>query len=332
MRRSPTAPAPHLRSTCGRPRPAPFVTAKCHPVQSRRMRAAPLVLVTLLLAGCFAGDDAQPEGRATPPGPPEPIGPPLRFAGVVLEAVTRAPLANATARLDLAQSLPCGRQGVGWTSWEMDVSDGRFGPLEVPRPRSDDVAFFLHVGAEGHSENATFIGPAQARGDIGNMTVLLHPDASVVGRAPPGTLVALDAPPFPRMEVADANGTFAFPHARAVDAALVAAVDVPVRTVVRAPAEVVVEASGMRGWVLEGSVKDEAGAPVAAELVAWNGSGMWSVARSSAAGAFSMPLAPEPVALRIEARTADGRLGGVLVLELAGPPALRETILVRPRC
>ena len=287
--------------------------------------------MVLLLAGCLgSGEDASPVDTTL--SPPTPSGPPLRFGGFVVDAVTGEPVAGASLRLDLAQVRPCGQQGIGWTSWELDASEGRFGPLEVPRPRSDDVAFFLHAEGPGYSVNKTFIGPAQARGGTGNLTVALHPDVGVVGRAPPGTLVALDGPPFPRVTVADEAGDFAFPHARAVDAALVAAVDVPLRAIVRPPAELLVEASDERGWVIEGVVKDEEGAPVAADVVAWNGSALWSVARSSSSGSFSMPLAPEHAALRIEARTGDQRLGGVLVLEIQGPPALRETIVARALC
>src|SRR5581483_12517296 len=56
--------------------------------------------------------------------------------------------------------------------------------------------------------NVTFIGPAEARGDLGNLTVVLHPSAAVEGTAPPGTVVALDAPGHPQLAAADANGTF----------------------------------------------------------------------------------------------------------------------------
>lgn len=297
------------------------------------MRLAALVLVAVTLTGCLrdAGDDG---GQMSSPTPtePAPVGPPLRFGGRLVDAATGALLENATVRVDLAQTLPCMRQGVGWRSWDVVVANGTFGPLEVPRPRSDDVAFFLHAYAEGYSENATFIGPAQARGDLGNLTVRLHPDASVSGRAPPGTLLALDAAPFPRVAVADANGTWAFPHARAADAWLVAAVDAPLRALVRAPAELDVAPAEARGWTLEGVVKSPAGAPLAADVVAWNGTQLWSVARASDAGAFAMPLPPEPASLRVEARTADGRYGGVLALDIKGPPALRETVLTRELC
>ncbi|HVM45739.1 MAG TPA: hypothetical protein VM582_07360 [Candidatus Thermoplasmatota archaeon] len=295
------------------------------------MKLAPLV-VALLLAGCAAPqDEGSPASRATPGAPPA-IGPPLRFAGEVVDARTGEAIPTATVRIDLSQALPCGRQGVGWTSWNATNESGRFGPLEVPRPRSDDVAFFLHARAPGYSPNATFIGPTQARGDLGNLTVVLHPEASVVGTAPPGTLVALDAPTFPRVVAAAADGTFAFPQARVAPALLVAGTDVPYRALVRPPAQVDVPRVEARGWVLEGSVKGPTGAPLAADVIAWNGSDIVGVARSGASGAFSLPLAPEPAALRIEARTSDNHYGGVLLLDVNGPPALRETILAKALC
>lgn len=296
-------------------------------------RAVFLLAVALVLSGCtrFPGED---QVGPTRDGiePPPPIGPPLRFGGVVRDALTGAPIPSAHVRVDLAQALPCGRQGIGWSSWEPPIDNGTWGPLEVPRPRSDDVAFFVHAYAEGYAENATFIGPTQARGEIGNLSVVMHPDAAVEGRAPPGTVVALDAPPFPRVTVAGEDGAFSFPRARAVDAAIVAATDVPYRTMTRAPAAVDVPPARARGWVLEGTVKGPTGAPLAASLVAWNGSQLWSAARASDTGAFAMPLPPEPVALRIEARTEDDHYGGVLALDVKGPPALRETVVARALC
>lgn len=248
------------------------------------------------------------------------------------DAATNQTIRDASVRIDLSQALPCGRQGVGWSSWEPEHAEGRFGPLEIARPRSDDVAFFLHARATGYAPNATFIGPQQARGDLGNLTVLLHPNATLEGNAPPGTLVALDAPTFPRVTVAAANGTFAFPGARVVPTKLVAGTDVPYEAVVTPPARVDVPAIEARGWTLEGSVKQSSGAPVAADIVAWNGSALVGVARAGPSGSFALPLKPEPQTLRIEGRTGDNALGGVLTLELKGPPALRETILVKPLC
>ncbi|HUR68556.1 MAG TPA: hypothetical protein VM370_04860 [Candidatus Thermoplasmatota archaeon] len=299
------------------------------------MRWAALLGLVLFASGCtlLPRDDGS-GGLGLPdptPQSPAPVGPPLVFGGAVLDARDGAPL-NATVRVDLAQVQPCGRQSVGWSSWEAAAPEGRWGPIEVPRPRSDDVAFFVHASAAGYAENATFIGPTQARGDIGNMTVLLHPEADISGTAPPGTIVALDAPTFPRVTVANASGAFRFPHARSAPAVLVAATDVPYRQLAAAPADVSVPASSARGWLLEGSVKGATGAPLAADVVAWNGTVLVSAARASEAGAFALPLAPEPISLRLEARTADGRFGGVRSVELAGPPALRETMLATALC
>ena len=300
-------------------------------MRARALLTLLVLLVLLVLPGCVR--DEIPEGPSStpPPGTPEPAAPPLRFGGRVVDVLTREVPANVTVRIDLAQELPCGRPGIGWASWEAPVENGTWGPVEVPRPRSDEVAFFLRASAPGYTTNDTMIGPAQARGDIGNLTLQLHPDAAIQGRAPPGTLLALDAPPFPRVVVADANGSYAFPRARVVEAAFVAAVDTPFRARVAAPAEVDVAAAG-RGWTLEGSVRGPTGAPLAADIVAWNGAELWSVARSSETGAFTMPLAPEPAELRLHARTSDGRFGGVLRLEVNGPPALRETLPTQPLC
>lgn len=298
------------------------------------MRLLAAILVASLLAGCvlFPSDDP-PSPDDLPPGvTPDPASPPLRFGGIVRDTRGNETLPEASVRLDLAQALPCGRQGVGWSSWDLPVTNGSFGPFTVARPRSNDVAFFVHATAPGYAENTTFIGPTQARGDLGNLSIRLHPDARVEGTAPAGTILALDAPVFPRVTIADASGTFRFEHARANDALLVAATDVPFRTFVRAPATVTVPAVEARGWTLEGIVKGPTGAPVAADVVAWNGTQMVSVGRSAAGGAFVLPLPPEPVGLRIEARTADNALGGTLQIEVAGPPALRETILVKALC
>ena len=251
---------------------------------------------------------------------------------MVKDAATNETIRDATVRVDLSQAIPCGRQGIGWSSWEPPQGNGTFGPLEVARPRSDDVAFFLHARAPGYSANVTFIGPEQARRDLGNLTILLHPNATIDGSAPSGTLVAIDGPVFPRVTVASENGSFAFPGARAATVKLVAATDVPYEELVRAPANVTVPAVEARGWRLEGSVKGPSGAPIAADVVAWNGTELVSVARSGASGAFALPLAPEPQTLRIEARTSDNHYGGSLNLDVRGPPALRETVLVKPLC
>lgn len=301
-------------------------------VRLRGLRASAVIVGLVMISGCAtpAGEDGIL--RPGTPSAPTPIGPALVFGGVVRDALTNETIRDATVRIDLAQALPCGRQGIGWTSWEPPHDNGSFGPLEVPRPRSDDVAFFLHAKAPGYSANATFIGPAQARGDLRNLTVILHPNATLEGTAPPGTLLALDAPIFPRVAVAGADGSFSFPNARVVAAKLVAGTDVPYETLVTPPARVDVPDVEARGWTLEGSVKGPTGAPIAADIVAWNGSALASVARTSASGAFALPLAPEPQTLRIEARTSDNQYGGVLQIEIKGPPALRETLLVKPLC
>ena len=290
------------------------------------------VVLAILLAGCTTPDGDEPIFRPGTPTAPSPIGPALVFGGIVRDAATNEPIPDAFVRVDLSQALPCGRQGIGWSSWEPPHEGGAFGPLEVPRPRSDDVAFFVHARADGYSPNATFIGPAQARGDLGNLTLLLHPNASVEGTAPPGTLLALDAPTFPRLALASADGRFEFPNARVVPAQLVAATDTPFITVATAPATIEVPRIEARGWTLEGSVKGPSGAPLAADIVAWNGTKLVGVARAGASGAFALPLAPEPASVRIEARTSDNQFGGVLTLDVNGPPALRETILAKALC
>lgn len=301
-----------------------------------RERAAAALGVFLLFAGCLglggSEDDPGVRDRSGPSGPPPSIGPPLVFGGTLLDAATGEPLANATVRIDLAQVQPCARQGLGWASWDLPYENGRFGPVEVPRPRSDEVAFFVHATAPGYSDNATMIGAAEAAGDIRNLTLVMHEDHAVAGRAPPGTLLALDAPRFPRLAMADANGTFRFERARVVDATLVADTAVPFRVAVAAPADVNVSATGDDGWRVEGTVKGPTGAPLAADIVAYANGSLVSVARSGENGAFSMPLAAEPAKVNIMARTSDGRLGGALVLDLAGPPALRQTILAKALC
>lgn len=297
------------------------------------MRATLTALLAALVAsGCLFTEDPPEQAPATPPTAPTREWPPLVFGGTVVDAITGAP-AVARVQLSLAQTLPCGRPGIVWSQWHIPQdANGTYGPYEVPRPRSDDVAFFLDVRGEGYGDNVTFIGPAQARAGIGNMTVVLHPRASIEGSAPPGTLVALGHPGFPRIAVANETGRFAFADARAFPSPLVAAVDVPVRADVAAPAELDVEAAPERGWRLEGSVKGPTGAGIAADVVAYAEGALWSVARSSDTGAFAMPLPREPVDLRLEARTPDGRLGGAKALEVNGPPALRESILMRALC
>jgi hypothetical protein len=90
--------------------------------------------------------------------------------------------------------------------------------------------------------------------------------------------------------------------------------------------------SSARGWLLEGTLKGPTGAPLAADVAAWNGTQLVSVARAGDNGIFALPLAPRPIALRIEAHTGDNHFGGALTLEIHGPPALRETLLMYALC
>lgn len=299
------------------------------------MRRFVLLLLVPALAGCAWGGDEPPGATTTPGTPTTPTRdwPPLVFGGTVVHAVTGEPILGAQVRLDLAQARPCGQQGVTWTGWSIPVAeDGRWGPYEVPRPKSDDVAFFLHASAEGYGRNDTFVGPQQARAGIDNISLVLHPLAAVEGLAPPGTVLALAAPGFPRVLAVNASGRFAFEEARVVPASFVAALDVPARVEVTAPATLNLSATSERGWVLEGVVKGPSGAGLAADVVAWNGTRLWSAARSGETGFFALPLPPEPVTLRVEARTADDHYGASKRVEVAGPPALRETLLARARC
>lgn len=301
------------------------------------MRAAPLLLAALL-TGCLGlGGDEEPWYPTARPTPASPVPlEPLFFGGVVVDALTGAPVQTATIRLDLSYTRPCRNQGLGWTSWEIRPdADGAWGPLEIPRPRSDEVAFFLHVLAPGYTENATFIGAAEARGDIRNITVVLHPEASVSGWASPGTIVALDDPGFPRFAAANESGAWRFDGARVVPASLVIAeLDAPLLAFVTAPAQDVGahNATRARGWVLEGVLRNANGAPLPGDVAAWNGTRLWSAGRAGDNGVFVLPLQPEPVALRIEARTAGNTHAAVKILDVDGPPALREALVARPLC
>lgn len=302
------------------------------------MRRLLALLLVAPLAGCAMPwvDDDVPGGGVPPTSTtvtPVPAGPPLTFGGVVTDARTGAPVAGAEVRLDLAQVRPCRQEGIVWTSWD-DVTreDGRFGPLTVPRPRSDDVAFFLHVFAEGHSDDVTYFGAVEARRDIGNLSLAVHELANVTGTAAPGTLVALEWPGFPRVTVASADGAWRFENAQVTPAQLVAATDPPHRASVTAPATIDLPAGNASGWRLEGVVRRESGAPSAADLVAWNGTALVGVARAAENGVFVLQLPGEPLGLRIEARTEDGRFAGTRALDVAGPPAARETVLLRAAC
>lgn len=280
--------------------------------------------------------DETPTGPTALPGgttPPVPAGPPLAFGGLVLDARSGEPVAGADVRLDLGQVRPCRREGIVWNQWEaITRDDGRFGPLMVPRPRSDDVAFFLHVGSARHSPESLFVGPAEASGDLGNLTFALHETATVSGLAPPGTVLAMEAPAFPRLTAADAEGRWSFDKARATPTQLVAGTDPPSLATVAGNATLAFPDGNATGWKLEGLLRREGGAPVAADIVAWNGTRIVGAARAAENGVFVLPLPPTSMEVRVEARTADGTLGGAKVLALQGPPATRETVLLRSLC
>lgn len=301
------------------------------------MRAVPLVLATLVTTGCFGlgGGEEEPwypTTRPTPASPPPQE--PLFFGGVVIDTLTGEPVADASVRIDLAQTRPCRNQGLGWSSWEPPVAeDGSWGPFEIARPRSDEVAFFVHVFAPGYAENTTYVGFDEARGDLANLTFLMHRDAAIEGVAAPGTIVALDAPGFPRFTAANESGGWRFDQARVVPATLVIAdVDAPVRTEASAPGKVEANATTNRTWLLQGVLRTAAGAPLAADVAAWNGTKLWSAGRAGENGLFVLPLPPEPVTLRIEARTQGNAYGAVRVLEVNGAPAVREALIARSLC
>ena len=295
-----------------------------------------ILLVAPALAGCWhagEGDDGEDPPPATGTAPTQPPQGKLTFGGRVVDARTGEPVEDATVRLDLAQTNPCRRQGVLWNAYALPLREGaRYGPFEIAIPRSDDVAFFLHVDAPGYSENVTFVGPAEASAGVRNVTVVLHPDAALEGRAPPGTLVALDAPGFPRLALAGADGAFRIEGARVVEAAWVANTEPPLAGRVTPPATLDLAPRGGPAWRLEGVAKDASGAPVAVDVVAWNGSVPVSVARSNAAGLFALPLDARPQDVMLEARTPDGALGGSHRVVLDGPPALRQDVVLQRRC
>lgn len=298
------------------------------------MRAVPtlLVLVTLL-AGCTDGAGPAPTPTtATPTATPDdPRYPDIPFGGQVVDALDTRPVPEAEVKLNLAFLRPCRQESIGYTTWQpaLDV-EGRWN-VTTPRPRSNDVAFFLHVAAPGYAESVTFLGPTEIGRGVTNLTTVLHPKANVTGIAPPGTLVALAQDAWPRFAVADANASFAFEDAHVHPRAWVAATELPARGMVAAPGEIRVASPNATGWTLQGTVTLD-GARRAADLVAWNGTQMWSVARAGSDGAFTMPLPPEPATLRLEARTPDGTQGGVLPLDLNGPPATRVSMLLRALC
>lgn len=300
------------------------------------MRTPLLLVVAVLVSGCtlpWQPEDGGPGITRPTVVTPPPSGPPLTFGGHVRDALDGEPVTDAALRLDLAQVRPCRREGIVWREWEMAArSDGAFGPLEIPRPNSDDVAFFLHTRSTGYSPDVRVVGPAEAREDLGNLTIVLHPRLRVDGTAPPGTPVAMEALPFPRVTVADAEGVWAFDDALVGTRGLVVGTDPPHARVVTPPETVTPPSNGTAGWRLEGSLRDEEGRPVAADLVARNATHLVGVARAAESGAFVMPLPARGDAYVLEARTSDGALGGSKRVELQGPPALRESLVLRPLC
>lgn len=294
-----------------------------------------LVLAALLLAGCSHPDADDDGDGATPTGAtPTPSEVRLVFGGRVVDARTGAPLPDATVRLDLGQTRPCQRQGVLWTSYDLPVApNGTFGPLDLPAPATTEVGFFLHARAPDHTANATFIGPAETRRGVSNLTVVLHEEAAIEGTAPPGTLIALNHPGFPRLAIANGTGHFAFPNARVHESAWVAATLPPVQGRAAAPSNFTIEApNATMAWRLEGSVRGPDGQGLVADVVAWNGSSLASAAKTTAEGNFTLPLKATPQDLLLEARTQDGAYGGVLRLPVEGPPATRQAIVLRALC
>jgi hypothetical protein len=287
--------------------------------------------VALALGGC-----ASPLPGSKPPTilSPTPVGPPLTFGGRVLGLLDDQTVPDATVRIDLSQTLPCQREALGWQAWDADVApNGTWGPVTIPRPNSNDVAFFLHANAPGYAERIVFIGAAQARGDIRNLTLALEPAVAVKGTAPAGTLLALAAPPFPRIQRADANGSFDFENAPATLTTLVAAFSPPLVENVQAPATLALAPQNGTAWTLEGRVVDESGTALPADVVAWNGTRLVGVARDAPPdGAFALPLPPHAADLRVDARTEDGHYGGTLALPLQGPPGTSVTITLRALC
>lgn len=304
------------------------------------MRPLALLLAALALSGCtWGGGGGHPILGGTPTTPTVPTDdprfPPLHFGGVVVDALSGSPIEDAQAHLDLAALAPCRHEGLLWEQYALPAGgfEGRFGPSEAPRPRTDDFAYFLHVKAPGYAENVTFIGPAEARGDLGNMTVVLHPDAAVEGAAPPGTVIALDAPGFPQVTAADANGTFRLHPARVLPASFVAGLDVPYTDLVAAPANLTIIAGNATGWKVQGSVRSASGAALVADVVARNSTGaLVGVARTADDGTFTLAVAPAPADLSLQAWTGDGRYVGVLPVSLNGPPATRFPMVAQPQC
>jgi len=296
------------------------------------VRLVVVLVLALVASGCTNGGGSRTTTTSStiPTG-----GPPLHFGGVVWDALSARGVERADVVIDLAQTRPCRNEGVSWASYQVATDqEGRFGLVEVPRPGSDDFAFFVHVSAPGYTENVTFVGPAEARRDLGNLTLVLQPSASVQGTAPTITVIALDDAPFPRFAVSDTNGSWRFEGARVLPTALVAATDAPFRATVRAPETVTVPLPNASGWRLEGRLVLESGAPLAADVVARAGASgtLASAGRAGENGFFVLPLDAQPAVLSIEARTSDGHYGATKVTNVTGPPALRETLVMRAQC
>lgn len=307
------------------------------------MRWLPVVvLVGILASGCTlpgtGSDGGSPivGGLPTPSTPGEdPRFPPLRFAGRVVDALSGDGLDDAEIALDLAATQPCQREGIVWKQSPIAMLglEGRFGPFQIARPRTNDFAFFLHVSAPGYAENVTYVGPAEAQRDLGNLTVVLHPDRAITGTAPPGTVVALDGPRFPRLAAADQNGTFVIPHARVLEAAFVADTDDPLLDVVAAPANLTIPASEGAGWRLQGSLRGPGGAPLSADLVVRNATGVLvGAGRSNDDGIWSLAVPRVVGDYQLQARTPDGHWGAASPVNLTGQPATRFALVARALC
>lgn len=310
------------------------VKAKSPAGPSPRMaRPFAILVLAATLAGCaFGGDTAPTTTTATPTATEEPFQFEVTFGGRVRDALSGDPVPDAEVRIDLAAEKPCRQESIVWRDWTLDVGvEGEFGPFTQPAPNSPTYRFFVHVRAPGYTRETVYIGPQQAA-YASNLSITLHPRVAVEGAAPAGTVIAMSDPGFPRFTVADANGTFRFDDARTANVTLVAATESPYRAVLTPPASVDATDTAGDGWLLQGLAKRDDGRPVAARVVAWNGTQLWSAALTDEVGRFLLPLPPEAAALRIEARTADDHYGGVLARTLSGPPAASETVLLRARC
>lgn len=299
------------------------------------MRRVPLLLLALSLSGCalpWEADDAPvaPTPRPTGDGFQAPR---LTFAGVVVDALDERPVEGARVVIHVNQEQPCRRPGIGWASYPMTLdAESRFGPYEVTTPAGAGWRFFVEASAVGYTTERTYVGPEQAS-QTRNLTLVLHPRANVTGAAPPGTVAGLETDDgFATLAVADERGRLAFEGVHVGERDLVVALDVPWRSRIAAPAEVDPTTNGS-GWVLRGVARRADGAGVAADVFAWNGTTLWSAARANDVGQFALPLPPESVErLRVEARTTTGQYGGGAVLDVNGPPAATQTILMRARC